>query len=217
MRVKLVSVTKALPKFGESLGKSAEQIIAYCARVSSQNQSNPSYEKLFRYLIEHKHWSPFEMADMTVEIETSRAIAPQILRHRSFQFQEFSQRFSKVQHFETVELRMQGDTKQGSAEIIDDDALKHLAHQVILFASTVYDELIEQGVSRECARGVLPLCTQTKIYMKGSVRSWIHYLQVRCASDTQKEHRLIAEEIRKIFIEQFPITSKALGWSHEIT
>lgn len=212
MQVKLISVTKALPEFGESLGKSAEQIVAYCARVSSSNQENPAYEKLFKYLIDHGHWSPFEMADMTVEIVTSRAIAPQILRHRSFSFQELSQRYSKIQDFEYVEHRLQGDSKQGSAEVIEDDRLRSLGNHAVGFASWVYDEMLEAGMSRECARMYLPLCTQTRLYMKGSVRSWIHYLTVRLADDTQKEHRQIALQIYGIFTTQFPTISKALGW-----
>lgn len=452
MDVKLISVSRGMPEFG----KSAESLIAYCARVSSTNQSNLDYEKLFKYLIDHRHWSPFEMADMTVEIVTSRAIAPQILRHKSFQFQEFcisgetlittigdagrtkkipikklyayqsdprmsvvwkkgirvydeeakvfvqakvkevfktgvkktftvsledgktirttqehkflvhgkgfvclqnihvgdlvavngqplhmdkdwmlaekekairkgtglkgvsdaagisyytakkwlrvhglqftkketasyttiwnkglspeqqpgyrrlktdetrekstpervsakktvrwkkvarieyfgeeetydlevghtshnyvangicvhnSQRYAKVQNLEYVELRAQGDTKQGSAEVLEDDHLRALVNNATVFCSIVYDELIEAGVSRETARMVLPLATQTRIYMKGSVRSWIHYLQVRLADDTQKEHRDIAEAVKAIFVEQFPITAKALQWT----
>lgn len=202
MNVRLINVTP-----------DAEMTIAYCARVSSNNQCNPEYEKLFQYLIDHKHWSPFEMADMTVEIETSRAIAPQILRHRSFVFQEFSQRYSKIQNFEAVELRKQGDTKQGSGEVVDDNYFDGIVKRTIGLSSLVYNELIENGISRETARAILPLCTQTKLYMKGSVRSWIHYLVVRCGQDTQKEHRMIAEKIRKIFIQRFPITANALKWA----
>ena len=193
--------------------------MAYCARVSSQNQENQEYEKLFRFLLENKHWSPFEMADMTVEILTSRAIAPQILRHRSFNFQEFSQRYAAVTEFEEVELRLQGDTKQGSGECIPQHELSLLdkVSGVITHGELVYKELLQHNVSRETARMILPLCTQTRLYMKGSVRSWIHYLQVRCAPDTQKEHRLIAEEIKKIFIVNFPTIAKVLGWERDWT
>lgn len=191
----------------------AEATIAYCARVSSNNQKNPDYVRLFNYMIEHKHWSPFEMADMTVEIITTRSIAPQILRHKSFAFQEFSQRYSEVQEFGLVELRLQGLTKQGSGEIYQPTdkqawAIRNLRKD----SMNLYKDLIKSNVSRETAREYLLLCTQTKLYMKGCIRSWIHYLEIRCAEDTQKEHRLIANEIKKIFIEQFPITSKSLGW-----
>jgi len=186
-----------------------EETIMYCARVSSNNPYSND-PRLLNYLIEHKHWSPFEMADMTVEIETSRAISPQILRHRSFVFQEFSQRYAGVYCHEDVELRLQGNSKQGSCEVVT--YFNHWVKKLISHSEKLYSDLIAEGISRETARMILPLCTTTKLYMKGSVRSWIHYLQIRTASDTQKEHRLIAEGIKKIFIQQFPLTSKALKW-----
>jgi len=191
----------------------AEGTIAFCARVSSAFQDNPEYEKLFKYLIDHKHWSPFEMADMTVSITTSRAIAQQILRHKSFSFQEFSQRYAKAAAFEEVELRLQGDSKQGSGDVVKNSYTDIMVEFAIASCESAYRKLVEAGVSRETARMILPLCTQTKMYMKGSVRSWMHYLRVRTSEETQKEHRQLAEEIAKIFIEQFPITSKALGWA----
>ena len=154
------------------------------------------------------------MADMTVEIETSRAISPQILRHKSFQFQEFSQRYAAVTEFEPMELRMQGSTKQGSDDLVPQHlmSLQDKVERSRRMSEEVYKELLQHGVSRESARGILPLCAKTKLYMKGSVRSWIHYLQVRCASNTQKEHRLIAEKIKEIFVEEFPLIADALNW-----
>jgi thymidylate synthase (FAD) len=207
MQVKLVSITHSVEP---SCQYTAEGLIAYCARVSSPNQENTEIAKLLKYLIEHGHWSPFEMVDMTVEIITSRAISPQILRHRSFSFQEFSQRYAEVHTHEPVELRMQGDSKQGSAAVTN--TFNRSVEFVIEEASNMYDYLISMGVSRESARMVLPMCTTTKLYMKGSVRSWIHYLKVRLAEDTQLEHRLIAKEVQCIFIEQFPIISEVVGW-----
>ena len=216
MQTKLISTTLPLIETIEQdtalrFTYPAEQFIAYCARVSSNNQENPEYKELFKYLITHGHWSPFEMVDMTIEIITSRAIAPQILRHRSFSFQEFSQRYAAVTNFEEIELRIQGDSKQGSGERHPDFVLTGSAMEYVDAGERLYNEFIEQGVSRETARMILPLCTQTKIYMKGSVRSWIHYLQVRLKENTQKEHRLIANEIKDIFCEQFPITAAALS------
>ena len=210
MNVRLISITQA----AEGDMRDAEGLIAYCARVSSPHQESLEIEKLLTYLIDNAHWSPFEMVDMTVEIVTSRAISPQILRHRSFSFQEFSQRYAAVTKFEPVELRMQGNTKQGSADSIPQHlmSLNDKVNWATNYAEQVYAELLQHGVSRECARMVLPLCTQTKLYMKGSLRSWIHYLDVRCESNTQKEHRDIAEAIKAIFIEQFPTISKACGY-----
>lgn len=193
-------------------GKTLAESIAYLARVSNpSNQHNDATaSKLVEYLIQNKHWSPFEMFDMCLEIETSRAIAPQILRHRSFSFQEFSQRYAKAQDFEPIELRFQGDSKQGSSEVVRDMYLIEIVNGVIDFAYTAYDKLIKAGVSRETARMILPLATTTRLYMKGSIRSWIHYIQVRTHSDTQKEHREIAEAAKAIFIKQFPQIEKHL-------
>lgn len=219
MNTKLISITH--PALGGSEITSAEDLITYCARVSSpQNQSNTeTAPKLIKYLITNKHWSPFEMASMCVEIKTSRAIAAQILRHRSFSFQEFSQRYAKATAFEPVEIREQGLTnRQGGERVFD----PHLAHantsaseairSIIEECEYVYDELIQNGVAKETARMILPLCTQTTLYMNGTVRSWIHYLEQRCDKHAQKEHREVAEAIKQIFIYQFPNIAEALGW-----
>lgn len=213
MNVKLVSATK--PNI-DGLN-TAEDIIVYCARVSNpNNQLNvDTGAKLLKYCIKHGHWSIFEQADMTVEIKTSRAIAAQILRHKTFSFQEFSQRYAEVQDFENIELRMQGKTnRQVGDEItnpkLEDGLADDLIQEHIEYSKSLYDSLINAGVARECARMVLPLNVQTTLYMKGNIRSWIHYLQLRAKEDTQKEHRLIAEEIKKIFINEFPIISNAI-------
>jgi len=177
--------------------------------------------KLLKFLIKHKHWSPFEMVDMTVEIKTSRAIAAQILRHRSFSFQEFSQRYSTANEFEDIELRMQGDkNRQVGEELIsrnhpEYDNVTTFMMESLAMAQDCYDLMIQAGIAKEVARMVLPLTTQTTMYMKGSLRSWIHYLDLRTEKNTQKEHRLIAEECKKIFIEQFPTISEALEWKLE--
>jgi thymidylate synthase (FAD) len=169
-------------------------------------------DRLLRYCIQHGHWSVFETASMTVEIQTSRAIAAQILRHRSFTFQEFSQRYAEASDFEPVELRRQAKTnRQSSSELIDNEKLTNEVREYINDAIDNYEYLLEKGVARECARMILPLCTQTTLYMTGSVRSWIHYFQQRLSEHTQKEHREIAESIFKIFDNQFPTTTKALN------
>lgn len=207
MKVKLISTTT--PSIPEC--STAEDLIMYCARVSSSNQTSKNTD-LLKYLIEHGHWSPFEMASMCVEITTSRAISPQIFRHKSFSFQEFSQRYAEVTEFEDVELRWQGDSKQGSGESHPDLKLSKMVDFLLEDSGRVYEYLIKNGVSRETARMILPLCTQTKLYMNGTVRSWIHYLETRLKDDTQKEHRKIAEEIRTIFVGKFPIISEVIGW-----
>ena len=191
-----------------------EQKIAFCARVSSSNQDNPEYEKLLCYCMNHGHWSIFEMADMTLEIVTSRAIAQQILRHRSFKFQEFSQRYSEVTQFETIIPRRQ-DTKnrQNSFDDVSErDKAWFIAAQakVINEANNVYRDALDRGIAKESARFVLPLLTQTRLYMKGDVRSWIHYFAVRCGVETQKEHRDIAIAAKAIFCEQFPTIGSLL-------
>jgi thymidylate synthase (FAD) len=216
MEVKLISITKSLVEEKEL---SAEELIVYIARVSNpSNQLNSeTSDKLISYLIKNKHWSPFEMVDMTVEIVTSRGIAQQILRHRSFSFQEFSQRYAEVTEFEPVQLRQQADkNRQSSTEAFDpflghsnDRASKVIAEH-IENSQDLYRILLDHGVAKECARFVLPITTQTKIYMKGSVRSWIHYLQIRCDEHTQLEHRQVAVAILEIFNTQFPNISKAL-------
>ena len=198
-----------------------EENMAYIARVSNpSNQDNEKYAGLLKYCIKHNHWSVFEQASMTLEIETTRAIAAQILRHRSFTFQEFSQRYAAstaLGDIELPELRRQ-DTKnrQNSTDDLDSEMVDKLNRQMnTLFSSAVslYTQMLEQGVAKECARMVLPLCTPTKIYMTGSCRSWIHYINLRSAHGTQKEHMEIAEDCRKIFIEQYPSVSEALGWT----
>ena len=198
----------------------AEKTIAYVARVSNpNNQDNENYAGLLKYCIKHQHWSIFEQASMTLEIETTRGIAAQILRHRSFTFQEFSQRYAEstsLGDIELPELRRQ-DTKnrQNSTDDLDPETVDKFNRQMItLFSSSkaLYESMLKQGVAKECARFVLPLATPTRIYMTGSIRSWIHYINLRSAHGTQKEHMLIAEACKKIFIEQYPTVSEALDW-----
>jgi thymidylate synthase (FAD) len=210
MNVKLISVTE--PWF--SL-ENSEDLVAYIARVSNpDNQMNTeTAPKLLRYLIKNKHWSPFEMVDMTVEIKTSRAIAAQILRHRSFSFQEFSQRYSSPMEFEPIELRLQAEkNRQSSEKVIRDTELQKEVEAVIAGCIYTYNKMIKSGVSKETARFILPLTTQTTLYMKGSLRSWIHYIELRTDPHTQKEHREIALEIKNIFTSSYPIIAEALGW-----
>ena len=209
MNVSLVSVTQP---FICDL-KNAEDIIAYCARVSNPiNQLNTeTAPKLLKFLIKHKHWSPFEMVDMTMEIKTSRAIAAQILRHRSFSFQEFSQRYSQAQVLEKLELRKQAEkNRQSSSEEYQNALLLTKTREHLGRAISLYNNLIEDGVAKESARMILPLTIETTMYMKGSIRSWAHYIDLRTEENTQKEHREIAEECKKIFKQNFPITSEAL-------
>ena len=191
----------------------AEELISYMARVSNPaNQTNQeTAPKLIRYLIKHHHWSPFEMVNMCVEIETTRSIAAQILRHRSFSFQEFSQRYAKVTAVSVIpELRLQDHTnRQNSIEAVgvDKERLDSLLYDIdhlFLASIDVYQSLLEAGVAKECAREVLPLATPTRIYMHGTLRSWIHYCQLRCANGTQKEHQDIALAIKDILAEQVP-------------
>jgi thymidylate synthase (FAD) len=212
MEVKLVSLTKPDIEGVEN----AEDIIAYCARVSNpSNQMNTeTAPRLIKYLIKHKHWSPFELASMCVEIKTSRAIAAQILRHRSFSFQEFSQRYSQALELEDLELRSPAEkNRQSSSEKFPEDSeVYRIARASMEAAMSSYKHLIELGVAKECARAILPLNTETTMYMNGTVRSWVHYIDLRAAEDTQKEHREIAESIKNIFINKFPNTSEALGW-----
>ncbi len=216
MQVRLISVTSPLIEV-DNQPLSPEGLIAYCARVSSPHQETPNYEKLLAYCIGHKHWSVFEMVDMTVEIVTSRAISPQILRHKSFQFQEFSQRYAKAQEIERYMPRRQ-DSKNRQNSLNDlDDATKEwfdeAQERIARLTLEEYNKALEKGIAKECARVLLPMATQTKLYMKGSVRSWIHYLEVRTDKSTQQEHQEIALEIKKIFMTQFPVTAAALSWS----
>ena len=215
MDVKLISVTKPyIESFRDDA--TAEELIAYCARVSNpENQHNTNTApRLLSYLIKHKHWSPFEMVDMCLEIKTSRAIAAQILRHRSFSFQEFSQRYSNVTNLEDVLWRLQGKTNRqvGDEEYTLDSPEQQAIDKHLQESTTLYNELLEKGVAKECARMILPLCTETTMYMKGSIRSWVHYIDLRSKEDTQKEHRDIALKCRDIFVNNFPNTSKALSW-----
>jgi len=207
MSVKLVSVTP-----------DAEKLMAYCARVSNpSNQDNEDFARLLRYCIKHKHWSIFEQASMTVEIETTRGIAAQILRHRSFTFQEFSQRYADASLLGGIpipELRKQ-DTKNRQNSTDDLDPAIVNTHKVQMYklfndAVKLYKDMIADGVAKECARFVLPLATPTRLYMTGSVRSWVHYIDLRSANGTQKEHMDIANRCKDIFSEQFPNVSKAL-------
>jgi thymidylate synthase (FAD) len=199
----------------------AEKTMAYVARVSNpSNQDNENYAKLLSYCIKHNHWSVFEQAFMTLEIETNRGIAAQILRHRSFTYQEFSQRYADTNLLATEipipELRRQ-DTKnrQNSIDDLEEDkvfVMNKMIQDLFKDSQDVYNFLLSQGVAKECARFVLPLATPTRIYMTGSVRSWIHYINLRSANGTQKEHMDIANECKKVFVEQFPIVSEALEW-----
>ena len=197
-----------------------EQTMAYIARVSNpSNQGNENYAGLLRYCIKHQHWSVFEQSSMTLEIETTRGLAAQILRHRSFTFQEFSQRYADsnlLGEIELPELRRQ-DTKnrQNSIDDLDPAVVEKLEKQMnTLFSSSLslYNQMLESGVAKECARFVLPLATPTRLYMTGSCRSWVHYINLRSAHGTQKEHMDIAEACRKVFTEQFPSVSEALEW-----
>lgn len=197
---------------------SSQELISATARVSNPaNQMNmESAPKLIAYLIRNKHWSPFEMAHLTVEIKTSRAIAQQILRHRSFSFQEFSQRYAKVTNFVNYEARRQDDkNRQNSVDDMDDNDkawFKMEQDAIHEHARQSYEAALDRGIAKEQARFLLPLSTETTIYMCGSARSWIHYLELRCANGTQKEHKDIADAIKVIFSEEFPDVAKALEW-----
>ena len=212
MTVKLIQITP-----------NPEEQIAYIARVSNpNNQDNPNYAKLLAYCIKHQHWSIFEQAFMTLEIETTRGLAAQILRHRSFTFQEFSQRYAdtslmtKGSLIPLPELRRQDlKNRQNSTDDLDPDKVKMLEKEIAQHfhdAQDLYRYMIDMGVAKECARFVLPLAVPTRLYMSGSVRSWIHYIDLRSAHGTQKEHKDIAEECREIFKVQLPTVSEALGW-----
>lgn len=204
----LVSLVSVTPK--------AEQTIAYCARVSNpQNQGNPDSERLIRYLIKHRHWSPFEMAHVVMEIDTTRSIAAQILRHRSFSFQEYSQRYSEVSlRPEIPEFRRQDlKNKQNSIDDLSKDTIDHcqaIAADVLVTCFKAYENLLELGVAKECARELLPLCTPTRLLMAGSIRSWLHYIDLRQANGTQKEHREIALQCREVLESVVPTVCKAM-------
>ena len=202
----------------------AEKHMAYCARVSNpSNQNSDSFSGLLKYCIKHQHWSIFEQAFLTVEINTTRGIAAQILRHRSFTYQEFSQRYADAsllgKSIPLPELRRQDDkNRQNSIDDIPDYLKLTLTEDIRVHFEQglrLYNRLLEKGVAKECARFVLPLATPTRLYMTGSVRSWIHYIDLRSAHGTQKEHMEIAELVRCIFTCQFPAVSEALGWTRE--
>ncbi len=210
MNVKLVAKTKPID------GMSIEEYIVNCARVSNPDNrlNHETGPKLLKYLIEHKHWSPFEMVNFGFEIQTSRAIAQQLLRHRSFSFQEFSQRYSEVTEIEPVQLRMKtGKNRQSSSEECKDDDLISTYEYAIHKSKSVYKELVDSGVSTECARMVLPLATQTTIIMNGTLRSWIHFLEQRTSDHAQEEIRFIAYDIEDILSSQLRFTSMVLGWN----
>ena len=213
MKVTLVSVT---PR--------AEETMGYVARVSNpKNQTNPVVAGLLGYCIKHGHWSVFEQAHMTVEIETTRGLAAQILRHRSFTFQEFSQRYADTnllsEEIPVPDLRSQDlKNRQNSIDDIPKNKKEDLQYKIALHfveAMDLYNELLASGIAKECARFVLPLATPTRLYMTGSVRSWIHYIELRSAHGTQKEHMDLVHEVRQIFKQQFPICSNALNWEYK--
>jgi thymidylate synthase (FAD) len=211
MEVQLISITQPLV---EGL-LSAEDLISYIARVSNpSNQMNTETSpKLLKYLINHKHWSPFEQVSLTFQIVTSRAISAQILRHRSFFFQEFSMRYSTITSLESFNIRKQADkNRQSSTDVLNlsEEDLERLKSHIVEGVS-LYESLLEKGAARECARMLLPLCTQTTLYMTGNLRSWISYFNVRLEENTQLEHREIALEISKIISEIFPNTTSALN------
>ena len=209
MNVKLVSVTPE-----------AEQHMGYVARVSNpKNQDNPKVAGLLRYCIKHGHWSVFEQAYMTLEIETTRGLAAQILRHRSFTYQEFSQRYADSNLLGKIELpelrRQDTQNRQNSIDDLDPKVVESLNKQMnTLFSSAyaLYNQMLEDGVAKECARFVLPLATPTRLYMTGSARSWIHYIKLRSGHGTQKEHMDLANKCKEIFKDQFPTIAEALEW-----
>jgi thymidylate synthase (FAD) len=204
MNVRLVSITPH-----------AEQQILYCARVSSDQESNST--KLLSYLIRKEHWSPFEMAHCVMEIKTSRAIAAQILRHRSFSFQEFSQRYASPEDYERYRARRQAEkNRQSSIDDLDEettDWFNQLQARIWEDAVAQYELALQKGISRESARFILPLNTQTKMYMAGTIRSWIHYVELRTKPDVQEEHRVVAAMARSILATELPYISEALGWN----
>ena len=210
MDVKFVSITP-----------DAEKMMAYIARVSNpSNQQNENYSGLLKYCIKHNHWSVFEQSSMTLEIETTRGLAAQILRHRSFTFQEFSQRYADTKLLDDKiplpKLRKQDlKNRQNSTDDLDEFIVQDFELEMEkLFNSSMqlYNKMLDSGVAKECARFVLPLATPTRLYMTGSCRSWVHYINLRSAHGTQKEHMDIAHKCRDIFVEKFPNVSEALEW-----
>ena len=198
-----------------------EATMAYIARVSNpSNQNNDNYAGLLRYCIKHQHWSVFEQSSMTLEIETTRGLAAQVLRHRSFTFQEFSQRYADSNLLGKIDLpdlrRQDTKNRQNSIDNLDSEIVEKLNKQMTtLFESSLslYNQMLELGVAKECARFVLPLATPTRLYMTGSCRSWIHYIQLRSAHGTQKEHMDIANACKGLFVQYYPTVAEALEWS----
>ena len=195
----------------------AERLIGKLARVSNPaNEDNPNVERLIKYLIKHKHWSPFEMASMCVEIQTTRAIGAQILRHRSFSFQEFSQRYAEVTEIEVPQLRRQDlNNRQNSIDDFPKELSEELQDMITLHnnkSNSLYKKLLAYGVAKECARNVLPLSTKTRMYMSGTIRSWLHYIDLRASHGTQVEHSQIARQIGEILDTELPTVSRAM-WS----
>lgn len=196
----------------------AEEVIGYCARVSNpSNQSNPNIAKLLSYCIKHGHWSVFETASLTLEIETSRAIAAQIIRHKTFCFQEFSQRYSEATDYVPFEARKQDNkNRQNSTDTLseeDKEWFRKTQEQMWALSYSYYKTALSKGIAKECARALLPLSTKTRLYMTGNIRSWIHYIQLRSSNGTQKEHMDIALQAKEIFKQHYPIISEALGWT----
>jgi thymidylate synthase (FAD) len=211
--VKLISITPDV-----------EKLMAYCAKVSNPNgQDSDNYAKLLKYCIAHEHWSIFEQGFMTVEINTTRGIAAQILRHRSFTFQEFSQRYADAtllaEDVPLFELRRQDNkNRQNSIDDISDETKVKWNTQIrehFSKAKAIYDGMIADGIAKECARFVLPLAIPTRLYMSGTIRSWIHYINLRSSHGTQKEHMDIANSVKEIFIQQLPVVSQSLEWNHD--
>ena len=210
MTVSLVSITP-----------NAEETIAYCARVSnpSNQQNHQTVDKLLGYCIRNQHWSIFEMANLVLEINTTRSISPQILRHRSFTFQEFSQRYSRVSDLGGIDLphlrRQDQKNRQNSIDDLTTEETQLLYRRIASHyaeAEDLYEEMLSKGVAKECAREVLPLSSPTRLYMNGTVRSWIHYIQLRTTPGTQLEHQQIADSAKTIFCQQLPIIARALKW-----
>ena len=219
-RQKVVKLVAATQGAGELIGKNAQEIVSYVTRVSAPlNQMNfETAPKLLKYCIEHGHWSPFEHAYLTLEIITSRAIAAQILRHRSFTFQEFSQRYAKATKFVPAEARRQDlKNRQNSIDDLnsgDKEWFKRAQNEVIGLATELYRKALDKGIAKECARFLLPLNTETTLYMTGSVRSWLHYVQLREANGTQKEHMDVALACKEILANALPDIAEAMGWQN---
>lgn len=195
----------------------AEKQIAFITRVSNfKNQDNPNYKGLLKYCLREGHWSPFEMANMCLEIITTRGISAQIMRHRSFSFQEFSQRYSKVQETLPIEPRRQDlKNRQNSTNDLEPETIEWFGRNVAELnehTQKIYDEALSKGIAKESARFILPMSSSTKLYMNGTIRSWIHYINLRCGNGTQKEHIEIANQAKKIFCEQLPTIASALEW-----